>query len=309
MADDPVFQTWVGAFLQGLAQAGWIISRNLQIDTRWAGAKADDIRRHAQELAVVEQDVILAHGAASVGALLQLTRSIPIVFPIITDPVGAGYVESLARPGGNATGFMTSEYSLNAKHLELLKDIAPALTRVAVLRDATQGPRTGAFAVIQAMAPSLRVQATPINLREAGEIESAVAGFARSPNGGLILPAGAAARLYRDLIIALAARHKLPAIYIDRSYAAAGGLMTYGPDYTDQYRRAAGYVDSILKGEKPADLPVQAPTKYELVIKTAKALGLEVPLTVRARGRGNRMRRRQPKLARSAGASPAQVKP
>ena len=286
MADDPVFQTWRDAFLQELSQLGWFIGRNVQIDTRWAGFKADDIRRHAQELVALAPDVILAHGASTVGPLLQLTRSIPIVFPTITDPVGAGYVESLARPGGNATGFMVNEYSLNAKHLELLKDIAPGITRVALLRDATQGSGTGAFAVIQAMAPLLRVdQVNAINLREAVEIESAVSAFARVPNGALFVLMSPAARLYRDLIIALAARHKLPAVYGERHFAAAGGLMTYGPDYTDQYRRAAAYVDRILKGEKPSDLPVQAPTKLELVInlKTAKAIGLEVPLIVRAR--------------------------
>jgi putative ABC transport system substrate-binding protein len=287
MADDPVFQTWVGAFLQGLAQSNWIIGRDVQIDTRWAGFKADEIRRHAKELVALVPDVILAHGAATVGPLLQLTRSIPIVFPVIADPVGAGYVESLARPGGNATGFMTGEYSLFAKHLELLKEIAPAITRVAFLRDATQDSTgTGAFAVIQAMAPLLRVQeVNAINLREADEIESAVAAFARPPNGGLIVNLSPAGRLYRDLIVALAARHKLPAMYGERHFAAAGGLMTYGVDFTDQYRRAAAYVDRILKGEKPADLPVQAPTKYELVInlKTAKALGLDIPPTVYAR--------------------------
>jgi putative ABC transport system substrate-binding protein len=287
MADDPVFQTWVGAFLQGLAQSGWIIGRNVRIDPRWAGAKADDIRRHAQELVALAPDVILAHGSLTVGPLLQFTRSIPIVFPIIGDPVGAGYVESLARPGGNATGFMTAEYSVNGKYLELLKDIAPGITRVAVLRDATPAPGTGgAFAVIQAMAPLLRVdQVNAINLREPGEIESAVAAFARAPNGGLIVNVSPAVRLYRDLIIALAARHKLPAVYNERHFAAAGGLMTYGADFTDQYRRAASYVDRILKGEKPADLPVQAPTKYELVInlKTAKALGLDVPASIFAR--------------------------
>jgi len=286
MPDDIEFQAFVGAFQQGLAQSGWIIGRNVQVDTRWAGAKADDIRRHAQQLAALAPDVILAHGSSSVGPLLQSTRTIPIVFTVVTDPVGSGLVDSLARPGGNATGFMGGEYSVNGKYLELLKDIAPGITRVAVLRDASQGAGTGAFAVIQAMAPLLRVQVSAINLRETGEIESAVAAFARSPNGGLILPPSSAGRLYRDLIIALAARHKLPAIYFDRYYAAAGGLMTYGPDFTDQYRRAAAYVDRILKGEKPADLPVQAPLKYELVInlKTAKALGIdEVPATVRVR--------------------------
>ena len=239
MADDIEFQAFVGAFQQGLAQSGWIIGRNVQVDTRWAGAKADDIRRHAQQLAALAPDVILAHGSSSVGPLLQSTRTIPIVFTVVTDPVGSGLVDSLARPGGNATGFMGGEYSVNGKYLELLKDIAPGVTRVAVLRDASQGAGTGAFAVIQAMAPLLRVQVNAINLRETGEIESAIAAFAHSPNGGLILPPSSAGRLYRDLIIALAARHKLPAIYFDRYYAAAGGLMAYGPDFTDQYRRAA----------------------------------------------------------------------
>ena len=284
-ADDAVFQTWVGAFLQGLAQSGWVIGRNVRIETRWAGSKADDIRRHAQELAALAPDVILAHGGSTVRPLLQSTRSIPIVFTIVTDPVGNGYVESLARPGRNATGFMLNEYSLNAKYPELLKEIAPGITQVAVLRDASQGAGTGDFAVIQAMAPLLRMQANAIDLREAGEIEGAVAAFARSSNGGLIMPGSAAGRLYRDLIIALTARHKLPAVYYERHFAAAGGLMTYGPDFTEQYRRAAVYVDRILKGEKPGDLPVQAPTKYELVInlKTAKALGLTIPPSVLAR--------------------------
>jgi putative tryptophan/tyrosine transport system substrate-binding protein len=284
-ADDAVFQTWVGAFLQGLAQSGWIIGRNVRIETRWAGSKADDIRRYAQELAALAPDVILAHGGSTVRPLLQSTRSIPIVFTIVTDPVGAGYVESLARPGRNATGFMLNEYGLNAKYLELLKEIAPGITQVAVLRDASQGAGTGNFAAIQAMAPLLRVQVNAIDLLEAGEIESAVAAFARSPNGGLIMPGSAAGRYYRDLIIALAARHKLPAVYSERHFAAAGGLITYGPNWIDQYRLAAGYVDRILKGEKAADLPVQAATKYELVInlKTAKALGLDVPQTLLAR--------------------------
>jgi putative ABC transport system substrate-binding protein len=284
-ADDAVFQTWVGAFLQGLAQSGWIIGRNVRIETRWAGSKADDIPRHAQELAALAPDVILAHGGSTVRPLLHSTRSIPIVFTVVTDPVGAGYVESLARPGRNATGSMVSEYSLNAKYPELLREIAPGITQVAVLRDASQGAGTGDFAVIQAMAPLLRMQVNAIDLREASEIESAVAAFARSSNGGLIMPGSAAGRYYRDLIIALAARHKLPAVYSERHFAAAGGLITYGPNYIDQYRLAAGYVDRILKGEKAADLPVQTPTKYELVInlKTAKALGLAVPQSLLAR--------------------------
>ena len=233
-ADDALFQTWVGAFLRGLAQSGWIIGRNVRIETRWAGSKADDIRRHAQELAVLAPDVILAHGGSTVRPLLQSTHSIPIVFTIVTDPVGNGYVESLARPGRNATGFMVNDYSLNAKYPELLKEIAPGITQVAVLRDASQGAGTGDFAVIQVMAPLLRMQVNAIDLREAGEIESAVAAFARSPNGGLIMPGSAAGRRYRDLIISLAARHKLPAVYSERHFAAAGGLITYGANWIDQ---------------------------------------------------------------------------
>jgi putative tryptophan/tyrosine transport system substrate-binding protein len=284
-ADNAEFQTWVGAFLQALAQLGWVIGRNVRIDTRWATANAANIRRHAAELAALGPDVILATGTSTVGPLLQATRTVPIVFPAIGDPVGAGFVDSLARPGGNATGFMSYEYSLSGKWLELLKQIAPGVTRVAVLRDAAVSIGPVQFGVIQAVAPSLRVEVNPINLRDAGEIERAIAAFAGSPNGGLILTAGATAQLHSDLIITLAARHKLPAVYPYRHIVSAGGLISYGADYTDQYRRAAGYVDRILKGEKPADLPVQAPTKYELVInlKTAKALGLDVPPTLLAR--------------------------
>jgi putative tryptophan/tyrosine transport system substrate-binding protein len=283
-SDDSEFQAWVGAFQQGLAQSGWIIGRNVRIDTRWAGGKAEDIRKHATELAALAPDVILAHGATTVRPLLQATRSVPIVFPIVGDPVGAGFVESLARPGGNATGFMTEEYSFSGKWLALLKEIAPNVMRAAVLRDAAQGSGTSQFAVIQAMAPSLGVDVTPVNLREAPEIERGLAAFARAPNGGVVVTTGPAA-VHRQLIIALAARHKLPAVYYARLFAAAGGLISYGADYIDQYQRAAGYVDRILKGEKPADLPVQAPTKYELVInlKTAKALGLTVPGSLLAR--------------------------
>jgi putative ABC transport system substrate-binding protein len=278
-ADNQEFQVWVGAFLQGLAQSGWIMGRNVRIDTHWAGTSAVDIGKHAAELVALAPDVILAHGSATVRPLLLATRTVPIVFPIIGDPVGAGLVESLARPGGNATGFMTFEYSLSGKWLELLKEIAPSTARVGVLRDATQGAGTGLFAVIQAVAPSLRVEVSPVNMRAADEIERAMEGLSRFPNGGLVVTAGASAVVHRDLILAMAARYKLPAIYYERFFAAAGGLMSYGPDRIDQYRRAASYVDRILKGEKPADLPVQAPTKYELVInlKTAKALGLDVP--------------------------------
>jgi ABC-type uncharacterized transport system substrate-binding protein len=284
-ADDSQFQSFVGAFLQGLGQLGWTIGRNVRIDTRWATANAAEIRRHAAELAALAPDVILAFGASTVGPLLQATRTVPIVFLVVADPVGAGIVDSLARPGGNATGFMTYEFSIGAKWLELLKEIAPHMTRVAVLRDATQGSGTSQFAVIQAAAPSLRVEVNPVNMRDAGEIERAVADFARAPNGGMIVTAGAAAERHRDLIVALAARHKLPAVYFQRNFVAAGGLVSYGADLIDQFRRAAGYVDRILKGEKPADLPVQAPTRYELVInlKTAKALGLDVPPMLLAR--------------------------
>ncbi len=284
-ADAAEYQAWVGAFLQALALSGWTIGRNVRIDIRWAGANAAEIRRHAAELAALAPDVILAHGASTVGPLLQATRTVPIAFPIAGDPVGAGFVDSLARPGGNATGFMTFEYSLSGKWLELLKQIAPGVTRAAVLRDPNQGTSTNYFAVIQAVAPSLRVEVNPVNVRDAGEIERAVAAFARSSNGGLIVTASGGAAVHRDLIITLAARHKLPAVYYERFFVGVGGLISYGSDFVDQYRRAAGYVDRILKGEKPADLPVQAPTKFELVInlKTAKALGLDVPSSVIAR--------------------------
>jgi len=284
-ADDVEYQTRIGAFLQVLALSGWTIGRNLRVETRWAGANADAIRRHAAELAALTPDAVLAHGATTVAALLQVTRTVPIVFPTAIDPVGAGFVDSLARPGGNATGFMAFEYSLAGKWLELLKQIAPGMTRVAVLRDPTTPTGTGQFGVIQAAAPSLRVEVSPVNIRDADEIERAVAAFARSPNGGLIAtPSGLFVR-HRDLIITLAARHKLPAVYYERYIVTAGGLISYGPNYVEQYRQAAGYVDRILKGEKPADLPVQAPTKYETVLnmKTAKALGLQVPDVVRLR--------------------------
>ncbi|MGB7857478.1 MAG: ABC transporter substrate-binding protein [Pseudolabrys sp.] len=284
-ADDAEFQAWVGAFLQALAQLGWTIGHNVRIDTRWATTNAADIRRHAAELAALAPDVILASGTSTVGPMLQATRTVPVVFPVVVDPVGAGFVDSLARPGGNATGFLLFEYGLSGKWLELLKEVAPGVTRVAVLRDPATPTGIGQFGVIQAAAPSLRVEVSPLNVRDAGEIERGVAAFARSSNGGLILSGGNRAILHRDLIVTLAARHKLPAVYADRFFVAAGGLISYGPDRIDQYRRAAGYVDRILKGEKPADMPVQAPTKYETVInlKAAKALGLAVPPSVLAR--------------------------
>jgi putative ABC transport system substrate-binding protein len=283
-ADDAEYQARLAAFLQGLALLGWSIGHNVRIDTRWATTDAAEIRRHAAELAALAPDVILAQAATTVGPLLQATRTVPIVFPGIVDPVGAGFVDSLARPGGTVTGFMNYEYSLAGKWLELLKEIGPGVTRVAVLRDPATPSGPGQFAAIQAVAPSLRVEVNPVNVRDAGEIERAVAAFA-APNGGLIVVATPLASRHRDLIVTLAARHQLPAVYSERFFVAAGGLFSYGPDFVDQYRRAAGYVDRILKGEKPADLPVQAPNKYEMVInlKTAKALGLTVPPALLAR--------------------------
>ena len=282
--DDPQYQTWFGAFLQGLQQSGWTIGRNVQIDTRWATANADAVRRNAAELVALAPDVIFANGASTLGPLLNVTRTVPIVFAAVADPVGAGFVHNLARPGGNATGFMAFEYSISAKWLELLKQIAPSVTRVAVLRDPTTTSGIGQFGVIQAMAPSLRVEVSHVNVRDATEIAPAVAAFARSSNGGLIITASGLSFIHSNLIVKLAAQYRLPAVYFERSFVAAGGLMSYGPDQIDQFRRAAGYVDRIFKGEKPADLPVQAPTKYELVInlKTAKALDLEVPQTLLA---------------------------
>jgi putative ABC transport system substrate-binding protein len=285
-ADDPELQTRIAAFAQGLAQLGWADGRNVRIDTRWATTNADDIRRQAAELAALAPDVILAAtGTATVAPLLQATRTVPIVFVVVIDPVGAGFVASLARPGGNATGFLMFEYGLSAKWLELLKQIAPGVTRVAVLRDPAIASGIGQFGAIQSAAPSLGLEASPVNVRDVGEIERDIAAFTRSSNGGVIVTASALATRHRDLIITLAARHRLPAIYASRYFVTDGGLISYGPDLLDQYRRAAGYVDRILKGEKPADLPVQAPTKYEFVInlKTAKALGLEVPPNLLAR--------------------------
>jgi putative ABC transport system substrate-binding protein len=284
-AHDPVWQARHGAFLQALALSGWTVGRNVHVDTRWATSTAADIRRHAAELAALAPDVILAGGTSSIGPLLQAARTVPIVFTIVNDPVGAGFVDSLARPGGNATGFMAIEFSMGAKWLELLKQIAPRVTRVAVLRDASQASATSQFAVIQAVAPSLGVEVIPVNMPDATVIEQSVETFARAPNGGLIPAASAAGIRHRDLILALAARHRLPGIYWDRLFAAAGGLVSYGSDLVDQFRQAASYVDRILKGEKPADLPVQAPTKFEIVInlKTAKALGLDIPPTLLAR--------------------------
>jgi putative ABC transport system substrate-binding protein len=283
--DDPEGRARLAAFVLGLQQAGWTHGRNVQIDTRWAVANADDTRKYVTELIGLAPDIILAPGSATVAPLLQATRAIPIVFVHVPDPVGAGFVDSLARPGGNATGFTAFEYSLSGKWLELLKQIAPDVTRAAIIRDAAIIGGIGQFAAIQSVAPSLGVEVSPVNMRDADEIERTVSAFARSSNGGLIVTGSGLAVVHGNLIITLAARHKLPAVYFDTYFVTGGGLISYGPDLIDQYRLAAGYVDRILKGEKPADLPVQAPTKYELVInlKTAKALGLDVPATVLAR--------------------------
>jgi putative ABC transport system substrate-binding protein len=283
--DDPDWRANIAAFLQRLQQLGWSEGRNVQVDTRWSVGNADDARKYAAELVTLAPDVMLAAGGASVGPLLQASRTVPIVFANVPDPVGSGFVESLARPGGNATGFIQFEYSLSGKWLELLKEIAPGVTRAAVLWDPAIAAGIGQFAIIQSVAPSLGVEVRTVNVSDPSEIERAVAAFAGSSNGGLIVTASALALVHRDLIVTLAARHKLPAVYFQRTFVSGGGLISYAADFIDQFRRAAGYVDRILKGEKPADLPVQAPTKYELVInlKTAKALGLSVPPTLLAR--------------------------
>ena len=282
---DPDAQARNAVFLQAMQQLGWIEGRNLRVDYFWGLGQPDTVRKNAAELAALAPDVILTSGTASLGPLLQATRTVPVVFINVTDPVGTGFVESLSRPGGNATGFMQFEYSLSGKWLELLKEIAPGTTRAAVLRDAALTSGIGQFAVVQSVAPSVGVEVSPVNVRDAGEIERAVAAFARAPNGGMVVTSSAFAVRHRELIITLAARHKLPAVFYRRYFVVAGGLISYGFDLVEQHRRAAGYVDRILKGEKPADLPVQAPTRYELIINlgTAKALGLAIPPTVLAR--------------------------
>jgi putative tryptophan/tyrosine transport system substrate-binding protein len=285
-AGDPEEQARFAGFLQGLQKLGWTDGRNVRIDYRWAAADADRSRTYAAELVALPPDVILASGSASVAALLQTTRTVPIVFVNVIDPVGAGYVARLARPGGNATGFTAFEYSLSGKWLELLKEIAPNLTRIAILRDPALAAGIGQFAAIQAMAPSSSgVELSPIDVRDGGEIERDVATLARESNGGLIVTGSSWAAVHRELIVMLAARHRLPAVYPFRYFVTSGGLISYGPDPIDVFRRAAGYVDRILKGEKAADLPVQAPTTYELAInlKTAKALGLTLPPSLLAR--------------------------
>ena len=284
-ADGSDGQARIASFLQGLRQLGWVDGRSVQIDYRWGAGDADRIRKYVAELTALAPDVILSSGTASTGPLIQASRNVPIVFANVVDPVGAGFVDSMAQPGGNATGFVMFEYSLAGKWLELLKEIAPDVRRAAVIRDPAISAGTGQFGAIQALAPSIGIDVVPVNLRDASEIERAITAFARSGNGGLILTASALAGVHHNLIIKLAARFKLPAVYTRRLYVTDGGLISYGPDFIELFRQAAGYVDRILKGEKPADLPVQAPTKYELVInlKTAKALGLTVPPALLAR--------------------------
>jgi putative ABC transport system substrate-binding protein len=285
VANGPEGAARLGAFLKGLQQLGWIEGRNVQIDQRWGAGDAERARKYAAELVALGPDVILTSGDHSVVASQHATRTIPIVFTVVSDPVGTGYVERLARPGGNMTGFTLFEYSTSAKYLEVLKEIAPGMKRAAVVREAGTATGTGQFAAIQAAAPALGVELSAIGVRDAGEIEGGIAAFARSPNGGLVVTGSAPAAVHSHLIVALAAHHKLPAAYFARFVVAAGGLISYGPDFLDVHRRPAAYVDRILKGENPADLPVQAPTKYELVInlKTAKTLGVEVPSSLLAR--------------------------
>ena len=284
-AGDPVPQGYIAALLQGLQESGWSVGRNVRIDYRWGATNAELKRRYAAELIALGPDVIVTTGDSNTGPLLQATRSVPIVFVLVPDPVGAGFVASLARPGGNATGFLNFEFGMSGKWPELLKQIAPSVTRVAVLRDPSAGASMGQLGAIQGVVSSLRIEASPIDLRDVSEIERAIAEFARSPNGGLVVLPSGLSFIHRELIIGLAARRRLPAVYPFRSFVEDGGLICYGPDAVDQLRRAAGYVDRILRGEKPADLPVQNPTKYELVInlKTARTLGLGVPPTLLAR--------------------------
>jgi putative ABC transport system substrate-binding protein len=284
-ANDPQAQNRNAAFLQGLQQLGWTIGQNVQIDYRWSEGNEDDTRKYAAELVALAPDVIFTSGSAAIGPLRRATRTVPIVFVLVPDPVGAGFVDSLARPGGNITGFTQFDYGIGAKWLEVLKEIAPNTTRAAVIRDPAITAGIGQWGAILSVSPSVAIEVSPVNLVDGGEIDRGLTAFARSPNGGLIVTGSALAVVHRDLIIALAARLRLPAVYYDRYFVTAGGLISYGSNNVEQYRLAAAYVDRILKGEKPADLPVQAAAKYELVInlKTAKALGLDVPPTLLAR--------------------------
>ncbi len=284
-ADDPESQVRLAAFAQSLQQLGWTVGQNVSIDYRWGDGNPDNLRKHADELVAMAPDVIMANSSAAVSPMLHATRSIPIVFTTVADPVGAGYIESLAHPGGNLTGFINFEYSIGGKWLELLKELAPHVARVGVLRESAVAAGPGQFGAIQAAAASLGVELRAIDVRDAGEIELAIAALAREPNGGLIVTGSPAAAIHRKLVFALATRYRLPAVYNARFYAIDGGLISYGPDFIQQYRGAATYVDRILKGEKPADLPVQAPTRYEMLInlKAAEAIGLQVPPTLLAR--------------------------
>src|SRR5262245_48622569 len=284
VAAEPEYEVRIAAFLQGLGELGWIVGRNLRIDYRWGAGDVERYRTIAAELIALSRDVVVAYGFATASALQKATRSVPIVFASVTDPVG-GLVASLARPGGNATGFVTSEFGFAGKWLELLKEVAPRVTRVAVLRNAAIASQIALFGGIQSVAPSFGVELRPVDTSDAGEIERVITAFASEPNGGLIAASGPGVLLHRELIVTLAARHRLPSVYPYRAHVASGGLISYGADQVDNFRQAASYVSRLLKGEKPADLPVQAPTKYELVInlKTAKALGLEVPATLLAR--------------------------
>jgi putative tryptophan/tyrosine transport system substrate-binding protein len=283
--DDPEALARVTVFAQGLQQLGWTANRNVRIDYRWGAGDADRIREQAAELATLAPDAILTVGASTTAPMLRATRTVPVVFVAVVDPVGAGYVDSLARPGGNATGFTNFEFSMGAKWLELLKEIAPSVTRVAVIRDPDLSIGAGQFSAVQTAAPSLGIEARPVNVRDPGEIERVIAAFARSGNGGLIVTGSGLAGIHRHVLVSLAALHNLPAVYFERYFVTAGGLSSYGTSVVEQHRTAAGYVDRVLKGEKPADLPVQAPNKYELVVnlKTAKSLGLEMPTTMLAR--------------------------
>jgi putative tryptophan/tyrosine transport system substrate-binding protein len=283
--DDPEALARVTVFAQGLQQLGWTANRNVRIDYRWGAGDADRIREQAAELATLAPDAILTVGASTTAPMLRATRTVPVVFVAVVDPIGAGYVDSLARPGGNATGFTNVEFSMGAKWLELLKEIAPSVRRVAVIRDPDLSIGPGQFSAVQTAAPSLGIEARPVNVRDPGEIERVIAAFARSGNGGLIVTGSGLAGIHRHVLVSLAALHNLPAVYFERYFVTAGGLSSYGTSVVEQHRTAAGYVDRVLKGEKPADLPVQAPNKYELVVnlKTAKSLGLEMPTTMLAR--------------------------